>query len=216
MISQFTPPETVTAGGAGAGGEGGAAEPASTPFTSISFGYDADPPTVASGYSFFYPETTLTSDMSEGNWHVSGSVGDYAGFAIGFVCGADAAAYKGISFKVSGSAGPTSTLSFVVAHASNAWRDAAAAEPSAASCVSPMQYDGTCTEASAPVEVSETEATISLMWADIKGGKPELNPNPAELLALRWLFKWDQAMAADAAANTYDVDVRIDDLTFIE
>ena len=30
------------------------------------------------------------------------------------------------------------------------------------------------------------------------------------------LFKWDQAMAADAAANTYDVDVRIDDLTFIE
>jgi hypothetical protein len=64
--------------------------------------------------------------------------------------------------------------------------------------------------------VSETEATISLMWADIKGGKPELNPDPAELLALRWLFKWDQAMAADAAANAYDVDVRIDDLTFIE
>ena len=58
--------------------------------------------------------------------------------------------------------------------------------------------------------------TVSLMWADIKGGKPEASPNPAEILALRWLFKWDQASAADAAAHKYDVDVTLDDVKLIE
>lgn len=211
MISEFTPPEAT-----GAGGEGGGASEPAEPVGKISFGYDANPPTVASGFSFYYPEATLTSDLSEGVWHISGSVAEYAAFQIAFVCGADAKAYEGISFKISGSAGPTNTLSFVVAHASDSWRDPAAAEPTAASCVSANQYDGTCKEAAAPVEVTETETTISLLWSDIEGGKPELNPDPAELLALRWLFKWDEAMSADAAANQYDVDVRLDDLTFIE
>lgn len=214
MISEFTPPEGSGAGGGG--GEGGAAAPGSEVPGKISFGYDADPPTVASGFSFFYPEATLTSDMSEGVWHLSGSVAEYAGFQIAFVCGADAKAYQGISFKISGSAGPSNTLSFVVAHASDTWRDPASTEPSAASCVSANQYDGTCKEASVPIEVGETETTISLMWDDIEGGKPEANPDPSELLGLRWIFKWDEAMAADAAANAYDVDIRLDDLTFIE
>lgn len=211
LISEFTPPEAM-----GAGGEGGGASEPAEPVGKISFGYDANPPTVASGFSFYYPEATLTSDMSEGVWHVSGSVAEYAAFQIAFVCGADAKAYKGISFEISGSAGPSNTLSFVVAHASDSWRDPAAAEPTAASCVSANQYDGTCKEATVPVEVTETETTISLLWSDIEGGKPELNPDPAELLALRWLFQWDEAMSADAAANQYDVDVRLDDLTFIE
>jgi hypothetical protein len=219
-LTEFTPPDGVMpgAGGAGAGGEGGAGtvETPTTPLTNISFGYDANPPTVASGYSFFYPEATLVSDMSAGAWHITGSVAEYAGFQLAFVCGADAAMYQGISFKISGNVGPTGNLSFVVAHAADTWRDPNGVEPTAAKCVSANQYDGTCTEATAAVEVTETETTVSLMWADIKGGKPEANPNPAEILALRWLFKWDQALAADAAANKYDVDVTLDDVKLIE
>ncbi len=219
-LTEFTPPEgaAVGAGGAGAGGEGGgAAEPEpTTPITSISFGYDANPPTIASGYSFFYPETSLVSDMSAGAWHITGSVADYAGFQIAFLCGANAEAYKGISFKISGNPGASGNLSFVVAHAADTWRDPNGFEPTAAKCASVNQYDGTCTEATATVLVTETETTISLMWADIKGGKPEANPNPAEILALRWLFKWDQASAADAAAHAYDVDVTLDDVKLIE
>jgi hypothetical protein len=186
------------------------------PISKISFGYDANPPTVASGYSFFYPEATLVSDMSAGDWHISGSVADYAGFQIAFLCGADAAKYQGISFTISGDAGPSGGISFVVAHGADTWRDPNGVEPTAAKCASVNQYDGTCTEALAAVDVTETPTTVSLMWADIKGGKPEANPNPAEILALRWLFKWDQAAAADAAANKYDVDVRLDDVKFIE
>ena len=216
-ITQFTPAEAPVPAEGGAGGEGGAGSaPTSAPIPSISFGYDADPPTVASGYSFFYPEANLVSDMSEGAWHVTGSVADYSGFQIAFLCGADAKAYKGISFKISGNAGPSQTLAFVVAHAADTWRNAASSEPSAASCVAVNQYDGTCKEAEATVPVGETEATVELLWADISGGKPEANPDPAEILALRWLFKWDQASAADAAAHQYDVDITLDDLTFIE
>jgi hypothetical protein len=212
-LSEFTPPDAAEAAG-GADGAGGAAT--SEPFTKISFGYDADPPTVASGFSFFYPEGKLTSDMSGGAWHVAGSVDDYAAFQIAFLCGADAKAFKGISFKISGNAGPSGALSFVVAHASDSWRNPAGAEPTAASCASANQYDGTCNEAAAAITVAEEATTVSLMWADIKGGKPEASPDPAEILALRWIFKWDQAAAADAAAHKYDVDVSLDDLKFIE
>jgi hypothetical protein len=218
-LTEFTPPDATTpgAGGAGAGGEGGgAAETPTTPITSISFGYDANPPTVASGYSFFYPEGKLTSDMSAGAWNLAGTVDDYAGFQIAFLCGADAEMYQGISFTISGNVGPSGTLSFVVAHAADTWRDPNGVEPTVAKCASANQYDGTCTEATAAVAVTETETTVSLMWADIKGGKPEANPNPAEIVALRWLFKWDPASAADAAAHQYDVDVTLDDVKLIE
>jgi hypothetical protein len=217
-LTEFTPPDDMSgsAGGAGAEGGAGAVETPTAPIPNISFGYDANPPTVVSGYSFFYPEDKLTSDMSAGNWHVSGTVDDYAGFQIAFVCGADAAMFQGISFKISGNAGPSGSLSFAVAHGADTWRDPNGVEPTAAKCVSVNQYDGTCTEATAAVEVGETETTVSLMWEDIKGGRPEANPNPGEILALRWLFKWDPAFAADAAANQYDVDVTLDDVKFIE
>jgi hypothetical protein len=215
-LTEFTPPEGTPETVGGAGGEGGGAAVPSEPITKLSFGYDADPPTVASGFSFFYPEATLVSDMSAGAWNVSGSVAEYAGFQIAFVCGADAAAYQGISFKISGSAGPSGELTFVVAHGADTWRDPNGVEPTAAKCISANQYDGTCTEASAVVPVTETVTTVSLSWEDIAGGKPQANPNPAEILALRWLFSWDQVAAGDSAAHQYDVDVTLDDVVFIE
>jgi hypothetical protein len=192
---------------AGDGGAGGA--DSVSPIESFSFGYNANPPTVFSGYSFVYPDT-LESDISQGNWHVSGSVGTYAGFQIGFVCSADASNYKGISFKISGNAGPTGSLSFAVAHATNVWRNPAGTESTAAKCMAANQYDGTCQDAAATVPVTGTQTTVSLLWEDIENGKPEMNPDPTELMALRWLFPWD------AASDEYDVNVRLDDLTFIQ
>jgi hypothetical protein len=192
---------------AGEGGAGGAAPV--TPIEGFSFGYNNNPPTVFSGYSFLYPDT-LESDVSEGFWHISGSIGTYAGFQVAFVCGADASDYKGISFKISGNAGPTNNLSFVVAHASNVWHNPADTAPTAAKCVAATQYDGTCQEASATVQVTGAPTTVSLLWADIKNGKPEMNPDPTELMALRWLFAWS------ATTDPYQVNVRVDDLTFIE
>jgi hypothetical protein len=58
--------------------------------------------------------------------------------------------------------------------------------------------------------VTGAPTTVSLLWADIKNGKPEMNPDPTELMALRWLFAWS------ATTDPYQVNVRVDDLTFIE
>jgi hypothetical protein len=205
LIYDFPPSSDPGAGGAG--GAGGA--PSVPPIEGFSFGYNGNPPTVFSGYSFFYPDT-LESDIAEGFWHVSGSVGTYAGFQVGFVCGADASNYKGISFKISGNAGPSGSLSFVVAHAADVWRNPSSVEPTAAKCVAAAQYDGTCLEATATVPVTGAQTTVSLLWEDFKNGKPQMNPNPAELVALRWLFAWN------ANTTAYQVNVRLDDLTFLE
>jgi hypothetical protein len=215
MIYEF--PASVDPGAGGAGGEAGAggASPVLPAMEGFSFGYNGNPPSVFSGYSFFYPEETLESNVAEGNWHVSGTVGTYAGFQVGFVCGANASDYLGISFTISGNAGPSGSLSFVVPHATNVWKEPLNTT-TAAKCMAPGQYDGTCQEAAATVEVSETETTVSLLWADLVAGKPEMNPNPAELMGLRWLFAWDAVKELDPEANEYEVDVRLDNLTFIE
>jgi hypothetical protein len=210
-------PEPVGQGGAGGdgaggdGGEGGASS-GPEPIEGFSFGFNGN----ASGYSFYYPEGPLTSDISQGSWHVAGTVAAYSGFQIGIVCGADASAYKGITFKIAGNAGPSGSLTFVVGHAANAWSDPINPSASAAKCMAPNQYDGTCLEARAVIDVEDSETTVSLEWADITGGNPDASPNPAELVGLRWLFDWDETKQADAAANAYEVDVRVDEIRFIE
>ncbi len=180
-----------------------------------SFGYDADPPTIASGYTFRYPDS-LVSDVTGGAWHVSGSVAAYSGLVLNFVCAADASTFSGVSFKISGNAGASGSVKFFVAHGANSWFDAAAVEPSASHCMSPDRYNGMCSESFTMVEVTEAEQTVSLTWAEITGGKPEVSPNPEEIIALRWIFDWDETKNASPEANAYDVDITIDDVTFTE
>ncbi len=115
------------------------------PIRRTSFGYDADPPTIASGYTFRYPDA-LVSDVTGGAWHVSGSVAAYSGLVLNFVCGADASTFSGVSFKISGNAGEGGSLKFFIAHGANSWFDSAATEPSASHCVSASQYSGECAE----------------------------------------------------------------------
>jgi hypothetical protein len=47
----------------------------------------------------------ITSDVTGNNWHISGTIGDYSGFGLGFdgCSRVDASAYRGISFTISGS-----------------------------------------------------------------------------------------------------------------
>ena len=66
--------------------------------------------TIFSGSAYDYPNGTamyaLTSDMSMGNWHMTGMVGDYSGFGLSFNnCNkVDLSAFSGISFTISGTA----------------------------------------------------------------------------------------------------------------
>src|SRR4029079_4087108 len=113
---------TGTGGGGGSGGSSGNF-PACTPvmvqagmptiqdFTSLSgAAANVDFNGAMAGGTFIYPDAGmesdlkgLASDVSGGNWHITGLVKKYAGFGIYLTCKkADMSAYGGLSFDVQG------------------------------------------------------------------------------------------------------------------
>jgi hypothetical protein len=76
------------------------------PASSVSWGNYS---TSFSGFTYDYPDLStgglLNSDVTAGDWHVSGVVNNYAGFGLGFYCKSDASMYTGISFTIRGSLG---------------------------------------------------------------------------------------------------------------
>ncbi len=177
-----------------------------------------------SGGTFIYPTTTLTSDMSGGHWHISGTVSDYSGMGLFFnKCALlDAAAYKGISFTISGTINsPTANtlnmgISIAANTVANSWfvqYDAGTVDPNCGSCVpkSNNQYDGTCLDPQTSFVITSTPSTVTLLWADFTGGKPTPNIDPTTITHIAWFFPWTGAGAAP-----YAVDITIDDLKFVE
>lgn len=171
----------------------------------VSWGYSS--PTDFSGYSYTYPPA-LVSAMSADGWHVTGTVADYAGMALGFSCAVDASMFTGISFSVKGNVGETGELVMAVATSPN---DVKKDKDAAAwgQCV-PVnsEYDGTCLAPRVDVPVTTTLNTIKVKWADLKGGAPQASVSPNSLSSIVWTFDWV------AGANPYPVDVTIDDVVF--
>ncbi len=204
LISDFTAPE---AGLSDAG--------------DITFG---DFTNTLSGGTYIYPNTGLTSDMTQGNWHVAGTVSDYSGFGL-YIKGCaviDASAYRGISFTISGSIGSpaadtlTMDVSIVADTGATSWYttyDAAAPDPNFGTCVpkSNNQYDGTCGDPQKLLTISSTPTTITVLWDELTGGKPATNVDPKTITHISWFFPW-----TGAGATPYTVDVRMDDLKFVE
>lgn len=178
-----------------------------------------------SGGTLVYPDT-LGSDMTSGAWHVSGEVADYTGFGFYFSvpsgsCGLiDASAFSGLSFTVSGTLPAGRALTMWVSTAtttvSTDWylaHDITDKEPGFGRCepASDNEYDGTCDNAKAEVPLSATPETVSLTWADFTGGKPAGALNPAEITGFGFFFTW-----GGASDTPYEVDVTLDDLSFLE
>jgi hypothetical protein len=246
---------TSTTGTGGAGTTANGAFPCATPTALItdftymdvvgaktdtaSFG---DYTTTFSGGTFVYPGagTTypLTSDVTKGNWHVSGTVGDYSGFGLFFSavnpatglpggCGkVDASAFKGIQFSISGSVAMAGSVTLTIGTAADdpasAWLNAHKAsaadadkDPNFGRCM-PItnQYDGTCGAPSKAIPVTATPTVVKVMWADLLGGKPEATVNPSEITYITWVLP-SPVGAGTAAPTTYAADVTIDDLQFI-
>ncbi len=197
---------TAGMGGAGSG-------------TDATFG---DFTTTFSGGTFFYPDA-LTSDVTGENWHISGSLGDYGGFAFFFAdcTKVDASAYSGIKFTISGNtSGKAITLNVGTAanDITSAWKIAngeADAAPNFGRCT-PVdnQYDGTCASPSYQVTVTDTATTVEVPWAELVGGKPDATVNPAEITFIGWSFAPPEG-AGTATVTPYDVDVVIDDIGFM-
>jgi len=207
--------------------------PAEGKTDTVSFG---DFTTSFSGGTYHYPNMgahALVADVTAGNWHVSGSVGDYSGVGLFFsgpdsdgVVGScslvDASAYKGLKFTISGSVPMGNSVTLRVATAatdvSAAWLNAHKAEPSEpdkpanlSRCMpATSQYDGTCLPSEKSIPVTATPTLVSVLWAELMGGKPEASVNPQEIVVIQFVLPYTPG------ASPYTADVTIDDLAFIE
>jgi hypothetical protein len=172
----------------------------------VSWGYSGE--TTFSGYSFLYPEPAIVSDMSMGAWHLSGTVGDYSGFALGFSCAVDASMFTGISFTIKGDPGATGRLVMSVGTSPDDINGIMGA-PSWGTCVpKTSQYDGTCLAPHADVSVTATANTVKIKWADLKGGAPQASVSPNSLSGIVWIWDWV------AGATPFATDITIDDVAF--
>jgi hypothetical protein len=226
LITDFTPP-AAPAAGADAGADAG---PPPIP-ANISFG---DYATTLSGYTYTYPNAAtdpyaVHSDISTGEWHLTGNIGNYSGLVLEFAnCNqVDASAYLGISFTIRGNVAMGNTMTLNVATAeddiSHLWLNANAmpppnppAVPNFGTCIPAMaQYDGSCASPSFPVPVTATETTIEVRWDQFTGGRPRPDVDPESVTAIRWIFPAPPG-AGTAAPTPFAAELFIDDLKFIE
>jgi hypothetical protein len=186
----------------------------------VSFG---DFKTTFSGGTYIYPDSAsvaqpaLTSDITQSNWHISGTVGTYSGFGLYWngCAQVDASAYKGISMTISGTI-PASSLYLSVNTAEDtittAWYAAnTTPAPTAGTfgtCTPKTQYDGICSAPSANILVTATPTPVTIPWASLIGGKPNASVTPSKLTGITFYFSW--------SSGSYPVDITIDNLSFAQ
>jgi hypothetical protein len=181
--------------------------------------------TTFSGGTYIYPDSSsatlfaLTSDITHSNWHISGTVGTYSGFGLyWYACALlDASAFKGISMTISGNM-PANTLYISVDTAEDevatAWYVANTTTPATAgtfgTCVPGSNlYDGTCAVPSTAIPVAATPTAVTILWADLTGGKPQASVSPSKLTGISFYFNYSFSTAP------FPVDITIDDLSFV-
>jgi hypothetical protein len=183
-----------------------------------------------SGGGSFYPNSgtyALAQDLTQGSWHLSGTVGDYSGFGLYFDnCDrVDASKYKGISFTISGTApgGITLTVGTAGDTAAGEWmlrNGKTTAKATDVGRCAPSQngkptdtmnqyYTPGCTAPTKNIPVTTTPTPVTVLWADLTGGLPDPTVNPAELTGISWIFQWQEK------GTPFAVDIVMDDLAFI-
>src|SRR4051794_33081208 len=185
------------------------------------------------GGTFIYPDAGmqvdlmgLTSDVSGGNWHITGLVKNYAGIGLYLTCKTDMSNYKGLSFDIQGTFAangmgdggvPPTSLTMSVGDAQTDVDSAHnASPPSWGTCVPATgnQYDGTCAAATKAIPLTAAPVTQTVHWTDLTGGKKvgasNLSPDPTQITSIAWVLPW----SGDGAAQ-YTVDITIDNINFI-
>lgn len=169
------------------------------------------------------PVRGLISDVTAGDWRISGSVIEQAGFGLFLDCQLlDASQFAGLAFRISGNVGNRDTVTLLVGTAGNdvssAWRIANGGEgaPSSGRCVpAQSEYDGTCNQARIDIEVPAEARDVFVPFAALGGGSPELGVNPAELTTLGWALP-PPVVTPLSNVVPYRVDLHIDDIRFVE
>ena len=170
-----------------------------------------------------YP-TSLVSDVTKSTWHLSGTIGDYSGFALYFdSCDRiDASAFKGISFTISGSVPQGNAITMGVGTLNDtptgAWMlspggkttakatDAGKCTPTSGT----QYYHPGCGDPTAQISVTSATVTQNILWGSLTGGTPDPSPAASGITSIYWFFPW-----TGAGGTPYAVDLVIDDLKFI-
>jgi hypothetical protein len=181
--------------------------------------------TLQGGQSYYPTEAgTLTSDVTQGNWHLSGTVGNYSGFALYFDnCDhVDASQFKGIRFTISGSVPQGNAITMGVGTIDNTptgtWMkdpggDTTALPTDSGRCTPTsgnQYYHPGCTDPQAQIAVPATPTVTEVPWSKLTGGTPVANPKPGEITSIYWFFPWSEG------GTPYAVDLVIDDLEFMQ
>lgn len=224
LILDFPP----AGGSPDAGGADAAAPPPVRDATFGTFGV-----TLAGG-TYSYPADgtwPIGSDVTQGNWHMTGNVGTYSGFGI-YIGGCnvlDASAYDGISFTISGSVPMGDALVMNVGTSANevshVWLNTVAmpapATPAGINsgrCIpaSNNQYDGSCAAPAAVVPVTAQPATVTVLWSQLTGGLPAASVDPTEITGISWTFPAPPGAGDPVNAMPYPIDIVIDDISFVD
>lgn len=225
---------------ADAGTDAGAAD-AAAPVPADGNASFGDFSTQFSGGTYVYPSGgawPVATDVSGGNWHITGDIGDYSGFGLYFggtiapetrACTVvDLSAYDGISFTISGSVAMGNTLTMSVARSSNnvshVWLNTIAmprpnppAERNSGTCIpaSTNQFDGTCASPTTTITVTAEPTTVTVLWSQLMGGLPQAGVDPTEITGIAWSFPNPPGVGNAATAMPYPVDLVIDNFQFV-
>ena len=206
---------TGTAGSAGASSTGPFACTAPAAATCNSWTTFAQSTTNSFGSGMFVGGittfgTTLMRDTSTDNIHVTGMVDGYGyGFGLYFQTCVDLHAYTGVSFKLKGTAGTTPMLTFQVqTNPDYPWMPRPMDMKGGCTAMDITNPFGECVAPNKSIPVTATEATVSVLFTDLMGGKPTATADATQVLGIQWGFPW-----TGMATGNYAFDVTVSDLT---
>ena len=180
--------------------------------------------TLQGGQSYYPTEAgTITSDVTQGNWHLSGTVGNYSGFALYFdACDRlDASQFQGIRFTISGSVPQGNAITMGVGTVADKPTGVWMKDPGGATAALPTDsgrciptsgnqyYHPGCSDPQVQIAVPAAPTVTDVPWTNLKGGAPVSSPNPKEITSIYWFFPWSDG------GTPYAVDLVIDDLGLI-
>jgi hypothetical protein len=185
-----------------------------------------------SGGTFIYPTASaaaegasvgLVSDVTNGDWHITGTVASQSGFGLFFACQLlDASAFAGLAFTVSGDIEGATSLGLIINTAGNdvspSWRilNGQSPAPSFGRCTpAESEFDGTCDAARIDIALEQEPREVTVLFSELGGGAPEALLNPSEITKIAWSLP-GRAPDASGTVEPYAVDIRIDDIRFIE
>ncbi len=161
------------------------------------------------------PAYPLTTDVTGGNWHITGTAGTWSGFGLWFgPCSVlDLTGYSGIAFTISSAETLPGPLTMSINSASNSAPSADAANPT---CIT---NSATCTAENCAAStlvldtVGGTPTEVTVSFADMIDGAPSVTPVVSEITGIQWMLHWE--WTSDDSYPPYPVDITIDDIRLV-